>query len=460
MSTALLGAPAAAQRMLAGPVLPTLLRLATPNMLGLFAMTVVIGYDGVVVGRLGPDALAGVALVLPLSMLMLQMSAGGLGGATTAAVAGAVGAGQTDTASRLAAHALVLALAASLLFTGMATAPGTYQALGGTGQALGHASVYALVLFGGASVIWLVNILAAIARGLGDMMAASLALVGSTCIHLLLCPALVFGHGPLPALGVGGAAASTLLSNAAAGLGLFAWLCRRGSPLRFGPAAWRPDAAVFRGILKVGLPASVIPVLSNATVALATGFMASFGTLAVAGYGIAARLEYIVVPVAFGFGSALTAMVATNLGADQAARAKAITWTGAGLVFAITGLIGVAAALEPAAWMLLFTADPAVIDTGSRYLRIVGGCYGFFGLGLALLFASQGAGRMRWPLAASSIRLAVVAGGGWLCLQLLPGSQAALFVAIGLSFVVYGPALALAIGASTWTPAAARPARA
>lgn len=458
--TALVGAPAATQRMLAGPVLPTLLRLATPNMLGLFAMTVVIGYDGVIVGQLGADALAGVALVLPLSMLMLQMSAGGLGGATTAAVASAIGAGQADRGSRLAAHALVLALAASLLFTGVASRPAVYQAMGGREQALGHASAYALVLFGGASVIWLVNILAAIARGLGDMMAPSLALVGSTCIHLLLCPALVFGPGPLPALGVGGAAASTLLSNAAAALGLLAWLYRRGSPLRFGPAAWRPDAAVFRAILQVGLPASVIPLFSNATVALATGFMASFGTLAVAGYGIAARLEYIVVPIAFGFGSALTAMVATNLGAHQSERAKAITWTGAGLVFAITGLIGVAAAVEPAAWMTLFSADPAVIDAGSRYLRIVGGCYGCFGLGLALLFASQGAGRMRWPLAASAMRLAVVAGGGWICMQLFAGSQAALFVTIGLSFVVYGSALALAIGASQWTPSAARPSRA
>ena len=460
MSAVLAGAPAAAQRMLAGPVLPTLLRLATPNMLGLFAMTVVIGYDGVIVGRLGPDALAGVALVLPLAMLMLQMSAGGLGGATTAAVAGAIGAGQGERASRLAAHALLLALAASLLFSAVATRPAVYQAMGGRDGALGQASSYALVLFGGAAVIWLVNILAAIARGLGDMLAASLALVGATCIHLLLCPALVFGHGPLPALGVSGAAASTLLSNGAAALGLFVWLCRPGSPLRFGPAAWRPDAAAFRGILRVGLPASLIPILSNATVAFATGFMASFGTLAVAGYGIAARLEYIVVPIAFGFGGALTAMVATNIGADQVRRAKDITWTGAALVFAITGLIGVVAALRPGAWMTLFTADPAVIDAGSRYLRIVGGCYGFFGLGLALLFASQGAGQMRWPVAASSLRLAIVAGGGWLCMQAFAGSQAALFVAIALSFAVYGPVLALAIRASEWKRPAARGVRA
>ena len=97
------------QQMLHAPLLPTLLRLATPNVIGLFAMTIVIGYDGFILGRLGADALAGIALVFPLSMLMLQMSAGGIGGAATAAVARALGAGRSDDASRLAQHALLIA---------------------------------------------------------------------------------------------------------------------------------------------------------------------------------------------------------------------------------------------------------------------------------------------------------------------------------------------------------------
>ncbi|MEO5672539.1 MAG: MATE family efflux transporter, partial [Ramlibacter sp.] len=113
------GAPQATRRhqMLHAPLLPTLLRLATPNILGLFAMTLVIGYDGFILGRLGADALAGVALVLPLSMLMLQMSGGGFGGAATAAVARALGAGRADDASRLAQHALFIALVCGVLFT-------------------------------------------------------------------------------------------------------------------------------------------------------------------------------------------------------------------------------------------------------------------------------------------------------------------------------------------------------
>jgi len=450
MSAAALPASAATQRMLRGPVLPTLLRLATPNVLGLFANTVVIGFDGYIVGRLGSDALAGVAVVLPLAMLMLQMSAGGLGGSTTAAVARALGAGDAAQATRLAQHALLLGLAASLLFTLLAAPPMLYAALGAQGAVLAQAASYASVLFAGAAAIWSVNVLAGVARGTGNMVPAALALVGTTAMHLVLCPVLVFGSGALPPLGVAGAATSTVLCNAVSALALLAWLSRPGQPVRVIGPRWQLQRAAFRRILDVALPSSVNPILSNGSIALATAYVASFGTLAVAAYGIAARLEYILVPIAFGFGSALTAMVATNLGAHQAARAKRVTWAGAALVWLVTGLIGFAAALRPEIWMTLFTADAAVQEVGNAYLRIVGGCYGFFGLGLALFFASQGAGRLRWPLVASTARLLVVAVGGWLAVHVFAAPPEALYGVIALSLCVMGLTLSAATHAANW----------
>ena len=159
--------------------------------------------------------------------------------------------------------------------------------------------------------------------------------------------------------------------------------------------------------------------ISNTSIAVATAFVSHYGVAALAGYGVAARLEYILVPIAFGFGTALTAMVATNMGAGQAARALRATWMGAAVVTAITGLIGVAAAIDPSLWMNLFSDDAAVRAFGAQYLRIVGASYGLFGLGLALLFASQGAGRMFWPLVGSAARLAIVVAGGWVCVHVL-----------------------------------------
>jgi putative MATE family efflux protein len=449
-ATASLAAPVATQRMLRGPVLPTLLRLATPNVIGLAANTVVIGFDGYIVGRLGPDALAGVAVVLPLAMLMLQMSAGALGGSTTAVVARALGAGDSQQATQLARHALLLGLAASLLFTLLAATPALFAAMGARGGVLAQASNYAAVLFAGAVAVWSVNVLAGIARGTGAMVAAAAAMIATTAMHLVLCPLLVFGAGPMPPLGVAGAAASTVACNAVSALALLVWLSRAQSAVRIIGPDWQLQRAAFRRLLDVALPSSLSPVLSNGSIALATAYVGSFGSLAVAAYGIAARLEYILVPIAFGIGGALTAMVATNLGARQAGRAKRVTWTGAGLVWAVTGCIGIVAALWPQAWMGLFTADAAVQAAGSTYLRIVGGCYSFFGLALALFFASQGAGRLRWPLVASTARLLVVALGGWLAVHVIGGPPELLYGVIALSLVVMGLMLCAATHLSDW----------
>lgn len=456
MSTAALGAPAT-QRMLHGPVLPTLLRLATPNVLGLFANTLVIGFDGYIVGRLGADALAGVALVLPLAMLMLHMSAGALGGSTTAVVARALGAGDAALATRLARHALLLALLASLLFTLVGASPLVYAALGARDGVLAQAARYAGVLFTGAAAIWSVNVLAGVARGSGAMGAAAAALTGTTALHLVLCPLLVFGAGPVPPLGVAGAAASTVTSNALAALGLLVWLSRARAPVRLLGAGWQWQRDAARRVLQLALPSAVSPLLSNGSIALSTAYVGTFGSLAVAGYGIAARLEYILVPIAFGVGGALTAMVAANLGARQPARAKQVTWAGARMVGAITGLIGLAAAVWPQAWMALFTADPAVRAAGSTYLRLVGGSYAFFGLGLALFFASQGAGRLAWPLLASALRLVIVAVAGAAAVRLAADRPEVLYLVIAASLVAMGVTLAAATRRADWgaAPAAA-----
>ena len=440
-------------QMLHAPLLSTLLRLATPNIIGLFAMTVVIGYDGFILGRLGADALAGVALVLPLSMLMLQMSAGGIGGATTAAVAHAIGAGQTAEANRLAQHALVVAAVAAALFTVGLVGGGRfiYAAMGGQGAALSEALAYSNVIFGGALLVWFNNVLSGVVRGSGNMLLPSMVLLGMALVHLVLCPFLVFGAGGWPGLGVAGAAASTLTVNALACAALSAHLLRPAGIVRLGSAPWAVRKEPLRALLRVGIPASFSPVISNASIAAATVFAGSYGTVALAGYGVAARLEYILVPIAFGFGTALTAMVATNIGAGQVARALRVTWTGAAVVFAITGSIGLAAALAPSGWMNLFTPDEAVRAFGGLYLNIVGTCYGLFGLGLALFFASQGAGRMSWPLAASMARLVVVGIGGWACVYWMHAPAATFFVVVAMSFAAYAVTLAAAIRLGGWT---------
>jgi Na+-driven multidrug efflux pump len=209
---------------------------------------------------------------------------------------------------------------------------------------------------------------------------------------------------------------------------------------------WR----LFGEILRVGAPASLNTVQTNLSVLLLTALVGPFGTAALAGYGVGARLEYLQIPLVFGFGSALVTMVGTNTGAGLRARARRVAWIGAGLAAGVTEAIGLAAALFPRAWLGLFSTDPAVIEAGSTYLRIVGPAYGFFGLGLALYFASQGAGRMLWPLLAGFLRLMTAAVGGWAVVHWLGLGLPGLYVTMAVAMVIFGLTVAIAITRGAW----------
>jgi Na+-driven multidrug efflux pump len=217
--------------------------------------------------------------------------------------------------------------------------------------------------------------------------------------------------------------------------------------------AWGPT----REILRVGLVSAVVCATTNITVAVATGFVAIAGSSAVAGYGTGARLEYLLVPLVFGIGAPLGAMVGTAVGAGDVARARRVAWTGACAAGLATEVIGVAAAVWPEAWLRLFDADPAMLSTGILYLRLVGPFYGFAGIGLALYFAAQGAGRVGWPLAAGLLRLVVATGGGWLALRLGAG-PAGIFFALSAGLVGLATVNVLGILTGRWLAARRAPA--
>jgi acyl dehydratase len=142
-------------------------------------------------------------------------------------------------------------------------------------------------------------------------------------------------------------------------------------------------------------------------------------------------------------------MVGTNIGAGQRDRALRAAWIGAAIAAGLCETIGLCAAIVPKAWLALFDTDPAMLDAGVRYLQTVGPTYGLFGLGLALYFASQGAGRLLWPLLANLTRLAIAAGGGWLALQ-WGGNLSHVFVMQSAALVVFGLIIAAAVASGAW----------
>jgi Na+-driven multidrug efflux pump len=275
-------------------------------------------------------------------------------------------------------------------------------------------------------------------------------MMAGALVYIALSPALILGWGPFPRLGIAGAGAASVAAFGLGALALLIFLLSGRSLVTLTLRGLRLRRALFWDILRVGAPGALNTVLTNLTVVLLTALVGPFGPAALAGYGMGARLEYLLIPLVFGLGSGLVTMVGTSVGAGQPARAERVAWVGAGLAAGLTGTIGLLAAVFPGAWLGLFSTDPHVLAAGTRYLTIVGPFYGFFGLGLALYFASQGAGRLSWPLIAGFARLLIAAVGGGLAIHHLGAGLSGLFVAIAVALVVFGATVATAIKAGAW----------
>ena len=436
--------------LLEAPVLPLLLRMAWPNMLIMVAQASTGLVETWWVSKLGTDALAGMALVFPPVMLMTMISAGAMGGGISSAVARALGAARKSEADALVLHAVVINLIAGAGFSALFLLFGAplYRLMGAEGGALDAALAYSDTVFAGTLLIWLMNGLASVIRGTGNMLFPAMVTCGGVAFLVPVSPLLIFGFGPVPGLGIAGGGVALLLFYAA-GTAVMAWYILAGrTPVRFCRVPLRWD--LFKGILKVGTVSAITSIQTNVTIAGATALVASAaGVGAVAGFGTGARLEYLLIPLVFGIGAPLVALVGTNIGAGQGARALRIALAGGALAFLITEGIGIAAALYPQAWLTLFSAEPDTIATGSAYLRVVGPFYGFFGLGMALYFASQGAGRLFWPLASGFLRVAIALGGGYLALR-LTGSLTALFAMLGVGLAAFGLTILAAVRSGAW----------
>lgn len=442
-------------RLLTAPVVPTLIALAAPNVALALMQALVSVADAYFIAQLGTEGLAGVALVFPIVILMQMMSAGAMGGGVSSAIARALGAGQADRAARLALHAAVIAASMGLAFTliMLLAGPGLYRLLGGKAATLAHALDYSAIVFGGALMVWLANILANVVRGTGNMQVPATVLGGAALLQIPLCGALVLGIGPLPQLGIRGAAIAYVLCFGLAALAFAVYILagRTGLDVR---RVWRGGAVfskpLFAEILRVGLLSSFNAVQTVAAAVIVTGFVGAMGAAALAGFGLGVRLELLQIPVVFAIGSALVVMTGTAIGAGDVARARRVAWSGAALAAAVTGCVGLMVALWPGAWADRFSSDAAVLDAAYAYLRMAGLGYAFLGMGVALYFASQGSGKMLWAVLAGSLRFVIAVLGGWLVLHVFQGSLAALFAVIGFAMVVYGLAMAATVKWGRW----------
>ena len=406
-------------RTTARPPLSTLMRevlaLAAPTTLLAAVQSASLLFETWLAARQGTAAMAGWAVVLPFALLLQMMSAGAMGGGVVSAIARALGARRPEEAAALVLHAVLIAVAAGLAFAViLAGFPRPVLGLIGGPVSAEAAAAYAIWLFGlGAVPAWLANTLASVLRGGGRhaLAAAAMLLTG------LVYPALAFVLVEHAGMGL-------------AGLGL-------AYALTMGAATLIQGAVVLAGV-------------ANLTTILVTARIKDHGPVAVAAYGISARLEFLMIPLAFGVGSALTALVGRAVGAGDWATARRIAWAGGSMALAVTGAAGLVVAVFPGATAAAFSRDPEVVAIATQALRYVGPALPGFGAGIAFYFAAMGAGRMRWPVAAGLARIGIAVGGGWLLADLLGWDLEGQFLAVALGVTAYGVITAAGVRPAVW----------
>jgi putative MATE family efflux protein len=446
-------APAAKNALLDGPITRTLLFLAWPNVIALSAGTCVVIAETSYIGRLGVESLAAMALVFPFVILTMTMSGGAMGGGVASSVARALGAGDIERASTLAAHALLIGICFGLAFMLFMLSCGPYllKLLGGKGNVLAQAIGYAQIFFGGAVLPWLMNTMAGVLRGTGNMKLPSTMILSSAVCQIIFGGTLGLGLGPIPQFGMRGVAAGALMayliSISVMGWYLFSGRARVVPKLR----GLRVQGAMLLDILKVGAVSCFSPLQSVLTISIFTHMLASFGTAVLAGYGIGARLEFMLTSVAFSFGIASVPMIGMAVGAARIARARRIAWIAGFISFISVGAVASIIAVFPDLWVNIFTDDANVRTASQRYLATAAPCYAFIGLAMSMYFSSQGAAKVLGPVLAQSARLVFVGLGGWY-LTRYDGTAASFFALAASSMVVLGLLSSASVILTRWGP--------
>ena len=326
----------------------------------------------------------------------------------------------------------------------LAFGPAIYAMLGGSGEALVQAVAYSNVAFVGSIAVWLTNTFASVVRGSGNMKLPSAVFLAFSVTQVLVGGALGLGWGPFPRWGMPGVAAGQVIAFTAGAVFLYFYLRSGRSKIRLAVSATPLQRELLRDILKVGALACISPLQTVLTILILTRLVAQFGTNALAGYGIGTRVEFLLVPIAFAVGVASVPLVGMAIGAGKISRARRVAWTAALVATVVLGALGLVLALLPDLWTRLFTQEPSVIASAAVYFHWAGPTYGLFGLGLCLYFSSMGAGKAGGPVLAGTLRLALVAIGGWM-LAAAKTPPWTIFALVALGMVAYGVAMVVAV---------------
>ncbi len=372
--------------------------LAVPMMLELVLESTFAVVDIFFVAQLGASAVATVGLT-ETYLFLLYSVAMGLATAVTAVVARRIGEAAHGQAAVSAVQAVLLAVLVSLpvAVVGIVWARELLALMGADPWALEHGVVYMQWMLGGNAVIMLLFVINAVFRGAGDAAAAMRVLWVANGVNIVLDPLLIFGFGPIPAMGIEGAAIATNIGRGA-GVAMQLWILLRGSEhLRVQAQHWRAELITLLHIARTSIGGIGQMIVAMTAWIFLMRILAAISTEAVAGATIAIRIMMFTLMPAWGLSNAAATLVGQNLGAGQAARAEATVWRIGCMTMAFTLTVSVGFYLWPAPIIGLFTGDAAVIAVGAEWLSILALSYFVYGWWMVATQAFNGAGDTMTP---------------------------------------------------------------
>ncbi len=364
-----------------GPIPATLLRLSAPMLIGILAMMAFNVIDTFFVGRLGTTPLAAMTLTFPVVMVVGTFTLG-LGVGAMAVISKGIGAGDHSGIRRHATDGLSLAVSCVVVMTmiGLTTIEPLFRLLGATEEMLPLIKAYMVIWYPGMLVYVVPMIGNNIIRATGDTLTPSIVMIVGVLINAIIDPLLIFGWGPIPALGIAGAAWATVLARTFT-LVVALWVLSRREHLLTSPwPGLRPLLASWRSILVIGLPVAISNVIIPIAMGVITRLVTEFGEAAVAGFGVASRIESFGLALVYALSTGISPFVGQNYGAGRFDRIQKGMALANRFCLAWGALLLVAFLLCGKAMATRFDPDPFVIDAASRYLWILAVSLGLRGI--------------------------------------------------------------------------------
>lgn len=382
--------------LLEGSITKNIVRLSLPVVIAMLIQTGFSVVDMVFVGMISPQSIAAVSMVFPVMFFFIAIAMG-IGVGLTSFIARSLGEGDSGRASRIAVNGLAFSfiLSSALTVIGFLFSRPVFEMLGAGDEIIDSVVEYSQILFAGFLFLYFGAFCGSIIRGTGDTKTPMKFMITAIFVNILLDPLFIFGFGPIPAMGIRGAALATVVSRSLIGIMAVRHFAKGRSVLRLHARRFRFEYSLIKEILRVGVPSSMTTMSASISLMLFMKLVAAYGPFAIAAFGIGGRIESIAILPAFGLSGAILAIVGQNFGAKNMERARITIKKGSLLISGFMLAVCIFFIIFARQISGIFTDETEVISVCIDYIRYRAPFFVFMGIRMVISAGFNGTGNPR-----------------------------------------------------------------